>query len=32
MSGYAGLNLMNEANDFKKNRLAKLGKANNRTL
>jgi hypothetical protein len=32
MSGYARLNLINEADDFKKNRLAKLGKANERTL
>jgi hypothetical protein len=31
MSGYAMLNLINEADDFKKNRLAKLGKANKRT-
>ena len=32
MPGYASITLINEVQDFKKNRLAKMGKANNRTL
>jgi len=32
MSGYARMNLITEADDFKKNRLAKLGKSSERTL
>jgi len=32
MSGYAKMNLITEPSDYKKNRLAKLGKSSERTL